>query len=156
LAGHLKLNKLIVLFDDNFHLHRWTNLALPYPTISQTLCGVGLGRGCGSMGTTQRAIATAIEQGTPLGPADADRLQNRHRLWGSDQARQGLRLTARPLGPDEIKGARDKLGWAHAHSSVPADVLGRLARGRSPRRRPTQGVAAAHRRARRGETRNAR
>ena len=28
-----------------------------------------------------------------------------------------------PLGADEIKGARDKLGWAHAAFEVPADVL---------------------------------
>src|SRR5664280_985668 len=28
-----------------------------------------------------------------------------------------------PLGADEIKGAREKLGWSHAPFDIPADIL---------------------------------
>ena len=52
-----------------------------------------------------------------------------------------------PLGADEIKGAREKLGWNHPPFEIPADILELVARRRAalarPRTRP--GTSASRR-----------
>ena len=53
-----------------------------------------------------------------------------------------------PLGAEEIKGAREKLGWPHAAFEVPDDVLAAWRGGRRARQRAAQGLGAARGQAR--------
>ena len=48
-----------------------------------------------------------------------------------------------PLGADEIKGAREKLGWSDAPFEIPADVLDRVARRRPARQGRARGLGQA-------------
>ena len=100
------------------------------------------------------AIAPAIEQAQDIRPADDDRLQDHHRLRRADQGRQARSRHGSPLGADEIKGAREKLGWSEPAFQIPTDVLTswRAAGQRSQSRAQGMGQAArgaAERQARR-------
>ena len=55
-----------------------------------------------------------------------------------------------PLGADEIKGAREKLGWAHAAFEVPADVLAAWRAAGARGAGSAQGLGAARGQARAG------
>ena len=96
LAGHLKLNQLIVLFDDN-------GISIDGPlSLADSVDQVKRFEAAGWAATRidghdPDAIAAAIEKAQSLRPADADRLQDHHRLRRADQGRQGevARLAAR-------------------------------------------------------------
>jgi transketolase len=121
LAGHLKLNKLIVLFDDN-------QISIDGPT-SLAVSDDHVKRFQASGWAAQRidghdapAIAGAIEWARR---SDKPTLIACKTVIGyGAPTKQGKASThGEPLGADEIKGARDKLGWAHAAFEVPASVL---------------------------------
>jgi transketolase len=121
-AGHLKLNRLIVLFDDNgisidgplsladstdqvkrFEASGWNASRIDGhdpQAIAQALHAAQR-----SDKPTMIACRTTIGFGAPTKAGTA----------GSHGA---------PLGADEIKGAREKLGWSYAPFEVPPDVLG--------------------------------
>jgi transketolase len=121
LAGHLKLNKLIVLFDDNsISIDGPTSLAVSDDQLKRFAAS-----GWAAVwidGHDPAAIATAIEQARR---SDRPTLIACKTVIGyGAPTKQGKASThGEPLGPDEIKGARDKLGWAHAAFDVPDDVL---------------------------------
>jgi len=121
LAGHLKLNKLIVLFDDNQisidgptwlatsedHVRRFQASGWAAQRIDghdpQAIAG-GIEWARRSDRPTLIACKTVIGYGAPT--------------------KQGKASThGEPLGADEIKGAREALGWAHAAFEVPPGVL---------------------------------
>jgi transketolase len=121
LAGHLKLSKLIVLFDDNgisidgalsladsvnqvkrFEAAGWT--ASRVDGHDQTAIAVALEKAQSSDKPVMIACKTIIGFGAPTKAGKAS-------SHGS------------PLGADEIKGAREKLGWSHAPFEIPADIL---------------------------------
>jgi transketolase len=121
LAGHLKLNKLIVLFDDNgisidgalslsdsvdqvkrFEAAGWS--ASRVDGHDPSAIGLALEKAQKSEKPVLIACKTTIGFGAPTKSGKAS-------SHGS------------PLGADEIKGAREKLGWTPAPFEVPADIL---------------------------------
>ncbi|MBM3483510.1 MAG: transketolase [Alphaproteobacteria bacterium] len=121
LAGHLKLDRLIVLYDSNdISIDGPTSLALSddaakrfaaYGWDTQTVNGhdpeaVARALEAAKKTTTPSLIIcrTTIAYGAPTKAGTAD-------SHGS------------PLGEAEIKGAREKLGWPHAPFEVPMDIL---------------------------------
>ena len=87
LAGHLKLNKLIVLFDDNgITIDGHTDLATSVDQVARfKAAGWNAER---VDGLDQEEVAAAIERAQQLRQAVDDRLQDHHRLWRADQGRQ--------------------------------------------------------------------
>jgi len=121
LAGHLKLNRLIVLFDDNgitidgklslsdsvdqvkrFESAGW--IAERIDGHDPEAIAAALKRAQGADRPTMIACRTTIGYGAP-------------NKAGSEKSHGS------PLGADEIKGAREKLGWTHEPFVVPDDVL---------------------------------
>ncbi|MGH6816897.1 MAG: transketolase [Hyphomicrobiaceae bacterium] len=141
LAGHLGLGKLIVLFDDN-------SVSIDGPTDLAT-----------SENHLQRFMAcgwntAAIDGHNPLeiAAALARARSDTTKPWliacktiigyGAPK-KQGTAAThGSPLGPDEIAGARERLGWSYAPFEIPQPVLERWrtagARGREQREAWTQ------------------
>ncbi|TWG97955.1 transketolase [Mesorhizobium sp. J18] len=135
LAGHLKLNKLIVMWDDN-------EISIDGP-VSLADSTDQLARFAASGWNTLRAdgqdpeaIASAIE---------AARASHRPTLiafkttigFGAPTRAGTAKAHGSPLGPEEIAGARKALGWDSAPFVVPSDILDdwRLAGLRSARER---------------------
>ncbi len=121
LAGHLKLNKLIVFWDDNkitidgaVSLSDSTNQIARFKSVNWNTIEID--------GHDQDAIAAAIEQAqksdrptfiackTIIG-FGAPNKQGSHKVHGS------------PLGAEEIAATRKALNWEADAFSVPADVL---------------------------------
>ena len=121
LAGHLKLNKLIVLWDDNgisidgaisladstdqharFKASGWNTLAVDGHDPEAIAAAIETAQK--SDKPTMIACKTVIGFGAP-------NKAGTHKVHGS------------PLGADEIAATRKALGWAEEAFSVPADVL---------------------------------
>jgi transketolase len=121
LAGHLKLNKLIVLFDDN-------SISIDGPT-SLTVSDDHVTRFQASGWAAQRidghdpkAIAGAIEWARR---SDKPTLIACKTIIGyGAPTKQGSAAThGSPLGAGEISGARERLGWSYPPFEVPPHVL---------------------------------
>ncbi len=121
LAGHLKLNKLIVFWDDNgitidgsvdlsdstdqlarFQASQWNTLSCDGHDHEDIAAAIKEAKK--SDKPTLIACKTTIGYGAPTKAGSKD-------SHGS------------PLGPDEIKGAREALGWEAEAFEVPEDVL---------------------------------
>jgi transketolase len=121
LAGHLKLNKLIVLFDDNaISIDGATSLTVSDDQIAR-FAAVGW--------ATERidghdpaAIAAAIEKARR---SDRPSLIACRTLIGyGAPTKQGTAAThGEALGAEEVKGAREKLGWPSPPFEVPQPIL---------------------------------
>ncbi len=120
LAGHLKLNKLIVLFDDN-------QISIDGP-VDLTCNDDQLARFAAS-GWATRAVdghdPKAIDEALTWAK-NQDRpvlVACRTVIGYGAPTKAGTAAThGSPLGPDEIKGTREKLGWAHAPFEIPAEI----------------------------------
>ena len=121
LAGHLRLHKLIVLFDDN-------SISIDGPT-SLSVSDSQVQRFAASGWATQQidghdpaAIARALE---------AARRSDRPTLiacktligYGAPTKAGKASTHGEPLGAEEIKGTRERLGWSSAPFEVPDQVL---------------------------------
>jgi transketolase len=121
MAGHLKLNKLIVLFDDNgISIDGPTSLAVSEDTLARfraygwntdavdghdaSAIRAALQRAQTSDKPMLIACKTTIGKGAPSKAGSAS-------SHGS------------PLGEKEIEGARGNLNWPHAPFDIPADIL---------------------------------
>lgn len=133
LAGHLKLNKLIVLWDDNnisidgsidlsdstdqhkrFQASGWKTIAVDGHNPRKVANALRAAQK--SDKPTMIACRTTIGKGAPSKAGTA-------KAHGS------------PLGDEEIAGVRKALGWTHAPFDIPADVYKMWARsGRKGRR----------------------
>ncbi|MGE3529381.1 MAG: 1-deoxy-D-xylulose-5-phosphate synthase N-terminal domain-containing protein, partial [Methyloceanibacter sp.] len=122
LAGHLKLGKLIVLFDDN-------HISIDGPT-SLSVSDDQLERFKASHWHTARvdghdpeAIALAIANAKEI--ADRPSLIACRTVIGyGAPSKAGTAAThGSPLGEEEVKGAREKLGWRHPPFEVPKPIL---------------------------------
>lgn len=121
LAGHLKLNKLIVLFDDNgISIDGPTNLTVSEDTLSRfTACGWDV---TSIDGHDPKAIHDAIYRA---------RLHNAPSLiackttiaYGAPSKAGTAASHGSPLGAAEIEGSRKALNWPHAPFDVPKDIL---------------------------------
>lgn len=121
MAGHLKLNKLIVLWDDN-------QISIDGPT-SLSVSDDQIARFQASGWATIRvdghdpeAVAAAIAAAQS---SDKPSLIACRTVIGyGAPTKAGTAAThGSPLGPDEIKGAREKLGWPHAAFEIPDAIL---------------------------------
>ena len=121
LAGHLKLNRLIVLFDDNgisidgaLSLTDSVDQVKRFEAAGWTASRVD--------GHDPAAIAAALEKAQA---SDRPVLIACKTTIGYGAPTKAGKSSAHgsPLGADEIKGARDKLGWSHAPFEIPTDIL---------------------------------
>jgi len=121
LAGHLKLSKLIVLFDDNgITIDGRISLADSTDQVARVQAsGWNATR---VDGHDPEAIAAAIEAAK-----NSDRPTliacKTHIGYGAPTKVDSEKAHGSPLGADEIKGAREKLGWPHPPFEIPADTL---------------------------------
>ena len=135
IAGHLKLRKLIVLWDDN-------NITIDGAvSLASSTDQHARFRACGWNtlevdGHDQDAIHAAIEEAQ-----GADRptmIACRTVIgFGAPEKMGSKKVHGSPLGPDSITAAREYLGWSAKPFDVPEDVLDawRLAGLRSTNRR---------------------
>jgi len=121
MAGHLKLGKLIVLFDDNsISIDGATSLSVSDDQVKRfEASGWAATRVDGhDPGAIAGAIAAAQSSDRP------SLIACKTVIGYGAPTKQGKASThGEPLGADEIKGAREKLGWAHAAFEVPSNVL---------------------------------
>jgi len=121
LAGHLKLNKLIVLFDDN-------GISIDGAlSLSDSVDQVKRFEACGWNawhidGHNPQAIASAIANAQT---SDRPVLIACKTQIGFGAPTKAGKASAHgsPLGAEEISGARGALGWEHEPFEVPDDVL---------------------------------
>jgi transketolase len=135
LAGHLRLSKLIVLWDDNhISIDGGTDLARTEDELE---------RFDASGWSTERvdghdtdAIAAAIERAQRSERPSLIACRTTIAFGAPTKAGTAASHGA-PLGKDEIAGARERLGWAAPPFVVPADMAEAWhkagARGRAPR-----------------------
>ncbi len=121
LAGHLKLNKLIVLFDDN-------GISIDGAlSLSDSVDQVKRFQACGWNawhidGQDQQAIAAALAKAQS---SDRPVLIACKTQIGFGAPTKAGKASAHgsPLGQEEIKGARDALDWECAPFEIPDDIL---------------------------------
>ena len=120
LAGHLKLNRLIVLFDDNgISIDGPLSLA---DSVDQVKRFEAAGWAASRIdGHDPDAIAAAIDKAKR---SDRPSLIACRTTIGYGAPTKAGKSSAHgsPLGAEEIKGAREKLGWKEPPFEVPADV----------------------------------
>jgi transketolase len=122
LAGHLKLGKLIVLFDDNsISIDGPTDMAVSDDQVERFKASHW--NAVRVDGHDPDAIAKAIE--TARKQSDKPWLIACKTIIGyGAPTKQGKASThGEPLGAEEIKGTREKLGWASAPFEVPEAIL---------------------------------
>ncbi|MEO9902589.1 transketolase [Nisaea sp.] len=121
MAGHLKLGKLVVLFDDNgISIDGSTDLSV---SDDQLMRFEAYGWHVSQVdGHDAEAVSAAIEA------AKADDRPSlvacRTRIGFGAPTKEGKSSShGAPLGTDEIAGARENLGWSAEPFEIPADVL---------------------------------
>jgi transketolase len=121
LAGHLKLNKLIVLFDDN-------RISIDGPTdlaVSDDQRGRFEASGWNTWavdGHDPEAVAAAIRAAQA---SDRPAIIACRTIigYGAPKLAGSAKTHGSPLGEEEVAGARQKLGWSHPPFVVPDPVL---------------------------------
>ncbi len=121
LAGHLKLGRLIVLFDDNgISIDGETSLATSTDQLARfAAAGWDVAR---VDGHDPEAVAGAIETAKATGRPSL--IACRTVIGYGAPTKQGTEAThGAPLGADEVAAAREALGWAHPPFEVPEEIL---------------------------------
>ncbi|MDX2095099.1 MAG: transketolase [Alphaproteobacteria bacterium] len=121
LAGHLALNKLVVLWDDN-------RICIDGPTdmtVTDDQCARFTALGWNTLaidGHDEAAIRAAL---TAAQTSDKPMLiACRTRIAKGAPTKEGKNSShGSPLGAEEIAGARKNLGWEAAPFEIPADIL---------------------------------
>jgi len=121
LAGHLRLSRLIVLFDDNqVSIDGPTSLAVGDDQPARF-------KACGWHvqavdGHDPEAVARAIDKARRT--SEPSLIACRTVIGFGAPKKAGTAAThGAPLGADEVAGARAKLGWPHPPFEVPAGIL---------------------------------
>ncbi|WP_421782464.1 transketolase [Kiloniella litopenaei] len=121
MAGHLKLNKLIVLFDDNgITIDGSTDMSVSDNQIKRfEACGWDA---VAIDGHDPEAIAAAIE--TARNSDKPSLIACKTVIGFGAPTKAGTSKThGAPLGDDEIAGTREKIGWPHAPFEIPENIL---------------------------------
>jgi transketolase len=120
LAGHFRLARLVVLFDDNgISIDGPLSLADSVDQVKRfEACGWNA---CRVDGHDPDAIAAAIASAQS---SDRPSLIACRTVigFGAPTKAGSEKSHGSPLGPDEVKGAREKLGWTSPPFEVPADI----------------------------------
>jgi transketolase len=122
LAGHLGLGKLIVLFDDNgVSIDGPTSLATSEDQIGRFKAA---GWNTAAIdGHDPKAIAAALAKAN----SDASKpwlIAAKTIIGYGAPNKQGTAAThGSPLGAEEVRAAREKLGWPHAPFVIPQNIL---------------------------------
>jgi transketolase len=121
LAGHLKLNKLIVLFDDN-------GISIDGPTslaISDDHCKRFEAQGWNSLRIDGHNAAAIREAITKAQTSDRPTLIACKTVIAKGAPTKAGKNSSHgsPLGDEEIAGARKNLDWAHAPFEIPDEIL---------------------------------
>jgi len=122
LAGHLKLGRLIVLFDDNeVSIDGSTDLAVSDNQLQRF--GASGWHTAAIDGHDPEAVALAIENARNVTDQPSI-IACRTVIGYGAPNKQGTSSThGAPLGDEEIAGAREALGWPHAPFVVPEEIL---------------------------------
>jgi transketolase len=120
LAGHLKLNRMIVLWDDN-------GISIDGPlTLSDSVDQVKRFQACGwnavridghDPKAIQRAIARAQKSDKPTLIACKTTIG-----YGAPKKAGTSKAHGEPLGAEELAGAKTALGWSHAPFEIPDNI----------------------------------
>ncbi|GHC77246.1 transketolase [Limoniibacter endophyticus] len=121
LAGHLKLNRLIVLWDDNnisidgpLSISDSTNQRARFEASGWATAAVD--------GHDPEAIAAAIEKAR--GSDKPTLIACKTEIgYGSPNKAGSSKVHGSPLGAEEIVSTRQALGWEYAPFEVPSDIL---------------------------------
>ncbi len=142
LAGHLRLNKLIVFWDNN-HISIDGSVSLSDSTDQRTaLCRVAAGT---------RSPSTAMIPRRSPPRSRRRRHSDRPTLiaarttigFGAPTKAGTNKAHGSPLGAEEIAATRKALGWHYPPFEVPADILGAWRAGRAALGRRARRVAEA-------------
>lgn len=121
LAGHLKLNRLIVLFDDNgISIDGALSLSDSTDQVKRfEACGWNASR---IDGHDHAAIAAAL---TKAQTSDKPTMIACKTTIGFGSPNKAGKSSSHgsPLGADEIKATREKLGWPYGPFEIPAEIL---------------------------------
>ena len=145
LAGHLKLGRLIVLFDDNeVSIDGPTGLAVSDDQIERFKASHW--HTARIDGHDPEAIALAIENAKQV--TDRPSLIACRTIIGyGAPSKAGTAAThGSPLGEEEVKGAREKLHWHHQPFEVPKPILAGWRAAGSRHRRAYEAWSAAAKR----------
>jgi len=123
LAGHLRLNRLIVLFDDNqISIDGATSLSCSDDQLARFRASGW--SACRIDGHDSQAIAAAIE--TARKSDRPSLIACRTVIGYGAPTRQGTeKAHGAPLGAEEVAKTRQALGWPHGPFEVPASVMSR-------------------------------
>lgn len=122
MAGHLKLAKLIVLFDDNaISIDGGTDLSVSDDQLARFQAS---GWDVAAVdGHDPEAVAAAIAAAKTTNAPSM--IACKTIIGKGAPTKEGTSGThGAPLGDDEIAAAREKMGWPHAPFEIPADVAG--------------------------------
>lgn len=121
LAGHLKLNKMIVLWDDNgitidgaVSVSDSTNQRMRFEASGWNTLAID--------GHDHAAIASALEEAKNSDKPTMIACKTTIG-YGSPNKAGTAGVHGAPLGPDEIAATRAQLGWEHGPFEIPADIL---------------------------------
>ncbi|CAN7679770.1 transketolase [Bradyrhizobium sp. LjRoot220] len=150
LAGHLRLNRLIVLFDDNeISIDGATSLSCSDDQVARFKASGW--SACRIDGHDPEAIAAAIERART---SDRPSLIACRTLigFGAPNRQGSEKAHGAPLGADEVAKTRDALNWPHQPFQIPESILAQWrkagSRGHAARRswiERTKRVSAAAR-----------
>ncbi|MBK6684292.1 MAG: transketolase [Deltaproteobacteria bacterium] len=121
IAGHLGLGELVFLYDDNgITIDGQTNI-----TFTEDVEKRFLAYGWHTLrvdGHDQLAVKQAIREAEKIEDRPSLILAKTHIGYGSPNRQDKSKAHGEPLGPDEGKLAKEKLGWTGAPFEVPAEV----------------------------------
>jgi len=121
LAGHLRLNKLIVLFDDNrISIDGPTNLSVSDDQLARFAASGW--HACAVDGHNPEAVAGALAEAQTSDRPSLIACRTTI-AYGAPKKAGSAAAHGAPLGADEIAGARAQLGWRAAAFEVPPAVL---------------------------------
>lgn len=121
MAGHLKLKNLIVLWDDNgISIDGKVSMSDSTDQAKRFEASGWMTMACD--GHNPDAIAACLQKAQT---ADRPVMIACKTIigYGAPNKQGGSGVHGSPLGPDEIKAAREKLGWSSAPFEVPAPIL---------------------------------